>query len=476
MAKAVIKPSPLLIAAAACAALAALSLLLPSAPTYDPYAWLIWGRDLAHLDLVTRGTGTSWKPFPVLVDALLAPLGRGQPDGWLVVARAGALFACFMSYRLARRIAGPGWGVLAGALAALSLLVSHDFFKRDVVGNAEGLATGLGLLAIERHLDGRRGQAFALGITAGLIRPEAWPFLVAYGCWLWFARVRPPRAATAAAGLLVPLLWLGGDWLGSGRVFGASDQALQPIKNSAGSSPDPALAVLREALTMLPGPARIGVPVALAWAVFGWFRRRRGPAAPNVGLVLVLGAGALAWTLVVAALAARGYPGLPRFLFMAMGLAAVLGGVGAALIGRAAVALAERLRLRPVRRVAAACCVAALAVSVVPDVTALRADAADAETLADHDQGLAAAVGDAGGARGVFGCGAPVTSWYAVTALAYDLGVGAYRIHLEPSRRRPVVFLLGVEQRQLRALRRGGLRLADHVDGWQVLDRCPRST
>ncbi len=37
-----------------CLALAALSLLLPSVPTYDPWAWIIWGREVAHLDLVTR--------------------------------------------------------------------------------------------------------------------------------------------------------------------------------------------------------------------------------------------------------------------------------------------------------------------------------------------------------------------------------------------------------------------------------------
>ena len=35
-------------------ALAALSFLIPSAPTYDPWAWIIWGREILHLDLVDR--------------------------------------------------------------------------------------------------------------------------------------------------------------------------------------------------------------------------------------------------------------------------------------------------------------------------------------------------------------------------------------------------------------------------------------
>jgi hypothetical protein len=46
-------------------AVAAVSLVFPSAPTYDPWAWIVWGREIAHLDLSTVG-GPSWKPLPVL--------------------------------------------------------------------------------------------------------------------------------------------------------------------------------------------------------------------------------------------------------------------------------------------------------------------------------------------------------------------------------------------------------------------------
>src|SRR4051794_15850813 len=118
MARAVRMPSLLLIAATACLALALASLALPSGATYDPYAWLIWGRDLAHMDLATGGTGTSWKPLPALLDALLTPLGGGAARGWLVVARAGALFAVFMSFRLAWRLAPREGGVGAPPIRA----------------------------------------------------------------------------------------------------------------------------------------------------------------------------------------------------------------------------------------------------------------------------------------------------------------------------------------------------------------------
>src|SRR5204862_1172324 len=79
---------------AACVVLAAASLLLPSEPSYDPLAGLIWGRELAHFRLDTAG-GPSWKPLPVLVTALLAPFGAVDHELpatlWMLIARTGAL-------------------------------------------------------------------------------------------------------------------------------------------------------------------------------------------------------------------------------------------------------------------------------------------------------------------------------------------------------------------------------------------------
>src|SRR3712207_7297874 len=49
--------------------LGGLSLLLPSSPTYDPMAWIIWGREITELDLLTTD-GPSWKPLPVLLTTL----------------------------------------------------------------------------------------------------------------------------------------------------------------------------------------------------------------------------------------------------------------------------------------------------------------------------------------------------------------------------------------------------------------------
>jgi hypothetical protein len=82
-------------------ALTALTFLMPSAPTYDPWAWIVWGREILHLDLSTVD-GPSWKPLPVLLTTPFALFGGLAPDLWLFVARAGAIAGVVMAFRVAR--------------------------------------------------------------------------------------------------------------------------------------------------------------------------------------------------------------------------------------------------------------------------------------------------------------------------------------------------------------------------------------
>src|ERR1700730_10726988 len=83
---------------------AALSLLIPSTPSYDPWAWLVWGREIVHLNLQTTG-GPTWKPLPVIFTTVFALFGKAQPDLWLVIARAGALMAAVMVFKISLRLA-----------------------------------------------------------------------------------------------------------------------------------------------------------------------------------------------------------------------------------------------------------------------------------------------------------------------------------------------------------------------------------
>ena len=116
----------------ACLGLAALSLLGPSEPTYDPWAWIIWGRQITELDLSTT-SGPSWKPLPVLFTTPFALFGdAAAPNLWLLIARAGGLLAIAMAYRLGSRLGGRAAGAIAGA----SLLLADEFVRNFARGNS----------------------------------------------------------------------------------------------------------------------------------------------------------------------------------------------------------------------------------------------------------------------------------------------------------------------------------------------------
>ena len=191
------RPRPWKLLVLACLALATLAHVLPSAPTYDPWAWINWGREIVEADLDTR-TGPSWKPLPVLFTTPFALAGdEWAPELWLIVAQAGGLLAFAFTYRLAARLAG--WP--AGIIAAAGLVLADEFIRNFARGNSEGLLVALVLWAVERHLDGRRRDAFVLGFLAGLLRPELWPFLLLYGAWLMW-REPATRMLVVGCGVL----------------------------------------------------------------------------------------------------------------------------------------------------------------------------------------------------------------------------------------------------------------------------------
>ena len=109
-----------------------------------------------------------------------SPGDDGAPLLWLLVARAGGILAFAMAFRLGTRLAGP----VAGLIAAGSLILADEFIRNFSRGNSEGILVALCLWAIERHLDGRRRDAFLLGLAAALLRPEVWPFIALYGLYL----------------------------------------------------------------------------------------------------------------------------------------------------------------------------------------------------------------------------------------------------------------------------------------------------
>jgi hypothetical protein len=386
---------PLLLGASL--ALGALSLLAPSAPTTDPWGWIVWGREVVHLRLDTVAGPPSWKPLPVLFTAPLSLLGGAAPAAWIAVARAGGILALAFAYRLGARLAGP----VAGVVAVVALALSELWLRGLAHGYSEGLAVALLLWAIESHLDGHRGRALLLGSLVALSRPEAWPLVLAYGL---LARPRAWWVAVAAP----PLLWLLPDWWGSGHPFHA-DAAAQVNLLRAGAHPG--LLVLRETWGILAWPVWACAAVALLVIV----RRREWT-------TVVIAGGTAAWILGVAAATELGYPGSGRFLIPPAGVVCVLAGVGAA----------RALRPRPV--LGAVLALAALP-WLVPRAEALPASARQSVARARFEQQLGASVRRAGGAAAILRDGRPVVPdrlWWTAGALAWDLDVPLERIGKVP--------------------------------------------
>jgi hypothetical protein len=300
--------------------LAGVSLLLPWEPVYDPWGWLVWGRETADLALDTS-SGPSWKPLPVLFTTAFSAVPEIAPELWLFVTRAGWLaavaLAALLAVRLAaRRGAGIREQAAAAAIAALAMLLLADDFtpwlRQFAGGLSEPLLAALVLAAVERGLAGRSGAALALAGVAALIRPEAWPFLALYVAWLWR---REPALRGAGVALIAGIgaLWVVPDLLGSGSALTGAERA----REGSGSPPVEALEVLARAAIL---------PIAVAWAGFALAladARRRGDQP-----VVVVAAAALGWIGVVAVMAAGGYAGLPRFVVPAVGVVCALGASG----------------------------------------------------------------------------------------------------------------------------------------------------
>lgn len=137
-------------------------------PSYDPFGWLVWGRQTVHLALDPIGAPT-WKPLPWLVTTPLALTGGAAPTLWLIAACAAGLAALWLAYGLGHRLGGA----VGGAVAVGVLLLCRNWFDYLLTGNVEPATVALVLGAAEGHVRGRQRLAFVLLALAALMRPEA---------------------------------------------------------------------------------------------------------------------------------------------------------------------------------------------------------------------------------------------------------------------------------------------------------------
>jgi hypothetical protein len=442
-----------------CLALAALSLLGPHSPTYDPWAWLIWGREIIHLDLSTSA-GPSWKPLPVAFTTVFALFGSGPaPLLWLLVARAGGLLAVVLAFRLAARVAGP----LAGVLAAAALLLTKQLVSITARGTSEGLLVALGLWAVERHLDGRRRDAFLLAAACGLLRPEVWPFIALYGLWLireaW--RDAPPWptiALVAGSGAVVALAWFVPEYLGSGDLLRAADRALVPVADSPAQSDHPFLSVFTNSASALPWPVYAGAGIAVLLALWEYRRTRRGT------VVLALAVISTVLMITVAVLAEIGFTGNLRYVMLPASIVCVLGG-----IGWAQLVLAVRRRFGTVAMAVLA--VVAIAVSVPALSSSWSTFEAGLRQVRDEgrqSQQLPVLIERAGGRDAVLRCGQVYTGAFQTQVVAWYLRVHEEEVGLRPN---PPGSLIAPRDIRLSRDARFPLRVSTSL--WVLRSTCP---
>lgn len=397
--------------------------LVPSTPTYDPWSWLVWGREIFHGTLSTSD-GPSWKPFPVLFTTPLAVFGGAAPSLWLVIARAGALLAALLAFRLGRRLSGGGSiGAFAGVLAALALVFSTGFLRQPAVGNSEGILIAFVLLALDRHLDGRYRAALVAGAFAGLLRPEVWLFWGVYAFWLG---LRDPGSRRLSLGLAVGMLalWFVPEWLGSGNPFRAAERASEPEKTSLAFAAHPASAIIETARGALMTWVRAAVLIA---AVLGGLAASRGRTARAVRILLWLVAAAVCWDLLVALMTWSGFAGNPRYLMGATALFCVAGSAAVGLLLRAAAH-----RARPLGVLVAVALAALAGVQVAHRTRSLGLLHDSLAFEVQSRQELPDAVAAAGGRQTLLSCGSLAVEKFARPLVAWYLNEPIGRLALLP--------------------------------------------
>ncbi len=418
---------PFLWSALACLVLGAISAaILPTVPSYDPWAWISWGREVTdpHLSFAITG-GPSWKPLPVMFTTIWALFGSSAaPTLWVITARAGGFLGMVAAYLLAFRLVsrdgrGPRWAAIAaGLIAAAGIVITQDWWDEMFRGTSEPMEIATALWAVLAFLDGRPGWAFGLGVATSLLRPEAWPLIIVYAAWLWWKQ--PRLRVLVVLGLIsIPFFWFVPPWVGSGQPFLA---AIHAEEYNGGLGAHPLIGVLGRGIDIQLLPVLLAGVVA---PVFAWFDK------PRDWLVLALAGGAVVWWVIVVGMTLDGYPGLERFYLPAAGLTCVLAGVGIVRLamlgsravsgGRAAVPVGIGLT-------------AVLVAITLPWVGGRINEASAEEKIASQAvtrlNQMTAAVAAVGGHAGVFPC---KSSFAAVnhsvqTALAWKLHVTLGRV------------------------------------------------
>ncbi len=404
--------APLTVVVASAFGLLVLSTLIvlwaKTRPGFDPYGWLVWGRQTVAGNLNTNAA-PSWKPLPYLFTAPYGVFGHYQLWLWMItalaVALSGSVFAARIAYRLTAAHSDRRYApIVAAAFAGLGLLGVSDYWHYMLSAQSDPMIVTLCLAAIDCHLSGRPRWAFALSALAALGRPEVWLFLGLYSIWAWL-RVPSMRWMIVVGIVLVVLLWFGIPALTSRTPFQAASNALGSGRRLRS---DRVLGTIQRFLDLNPTVLELTALLSVALALV---RRDR--------TTLALTAGVCAWVVIEIAFALHGWPGLGRYMFEPAAVLIAIAGVG---VGRL---LADPPRISRVAMWAGVAVVAVIVLALVPPaVTRARSEHKDirSQRLRTAQIGkLSGTVARLGGAGRFTPCGEPLTRLEYQTILAWTL-------------------------------------------------------
>jgi hypothetical protein len=403
-------------------------------PSYDAFGWMVWGYQTLHLSL-DLGGAPSWKPVPFLFTVPFALFGHYQLWLWMLTACAVALAGPVFGARIAFRLSGGGdrgsdpaelqglqrYAPYAAAfVAGAAVLGIEDYLHYILSSQSDPMLVTFTLAALDMGLLGRYRWALVFAVLTGLGRPEVWPFLGLFMLWCWFKQPRM-RWMIVAGVVLIAFMWFGIPTITNGRP----DVAGQLAKGSPRQlKSNQFVGTIKRFHEMQYLPIWIAAALAVLLAAI----RRNW-------IVLALGVGVVAWMFVEIAFAYHGWPALPRYMFEAAGVVAVLAGVA---IGWLLRDVPHIVRGAPAW--AGVVIAAVLVVAMLPGARhRLRVEHADLihEHARTHQISLLASVTNAlGGSRHVLNCGQPVTDVGYVSALAWlyheDVGsIGGLQQHVE---------------------------------------------
>jgi hypothetical protein len=334
---------------------AVLLLIFPTGfPNYDTIYALVWGRELAHGLSPDYGAALPPTPHPLadLLGLVTTPIGDGAITVTMIVAYVSLALCGYLVYRL-----GTFWfDRWIGLLAAAIVLTRAPFLSNGLRAYIDlpFIALCLGALTLEAKRPRSGRPVLALLALAGLLRPEAWGFSIAYLAYLCLdpnklqrsreaenaslepadtqsaGLIRPalvgardafsaPPMALVLLALAAPILWIAFDWITTGHPLYSltgTQSTVETLERKTG----PVELVLygpRALGEVLQWPGMVG---ALGGVVFGFAFLRRRSALGLAAAVLALAAFAF--------LAAAGLAIIARYTMLAAAILSIFVAVG----------------------------------------------------------------------------------------------------------------------------------------------------